>query len=270
MTTLTESAPAINIPVRIGPATALRHTMTLAWRSLVQIKHNPMELLDLSVQPIMFLVLFTYVFGGAIAGSTGDYLQFSLPGLVVQNMLFATLTTAIGLSTDITKGVFDRLRSLPIARSAPLGGRIVADTVKQVWAFALFVGLGTVLGFRVHTGVAGVVGALALLLVFALAMSWLSVLIGLVASEPEKVQIIAFSVMMPLTFTSNAFVPTKTMPDWLQKWVDVNPVTHLADAVRGLLSGGPVASHATISLIWALGIALVFAPLSLRAFRSRG
>ncbi|MEU8271164.1 ABC transporter permease [Sphaerisporangium sp. NPDC049002] len=268
MTTLTAPAPAI--PGRIGPATALRHTMTLAWRSLVQIKHNPMELLDLSVQPIMFLLLFTYVFGGAISGSTTDYLQFSLPGLVVQNMLFATLTTAIGLSTDITKGVFDRLRSLPIARSAPLAGRIVADTLKQVWAFALFVGLGAVLGFRIHTGVAGVVGALALLLGFALAMSWLSVLIGLIASEPEKVQIIAFSVMMPLTFTSNAFVPTNTLPGWLQKWVDVNPVTHLADAVRGLLSGGPVASHATISLIWALGIALVFAPLSLRAFRSRG
>ncbi|MEV7966275.1 ABC transporter permease [Sphaerisporangium sp. NPDC088356] len=268
MTTLTAPVPAI--PGRIGPATALRHTMTLAWRSLVQIKHNPMELLDLSVQPIMFLLLFTYVFGGAISGSTTDYLQFSLPGLVVQNMLFATLTTAIGLSTDITKGVFDRLRSLPIARSAPLAGRIVADTLKQVWAFALFVGLGAVLGFRIHTGVAGVVGALALLLAFALAMSWLSVLIGLVASEPEKVQIIAFSVMMPLTFTSNAFVPTNTLPGWLQKWVDVNPVTHLADAVRGLLSGGPVASHATISLIWALGIALVFAPLSLRAFRSRG
>ena len=268
MTTLTEAAPAV--PGRIGPALALRHTMTLAWRSLVQIKHNPMELLDLSVQPIMFLLLFTYVFGGAISGSTTDYLQFSLPGLVVQNMLFATLTTAIGLSTDITKGVFDRLRSLPIARSAPLAGRIVADTLKQVWAFALFVGLGTVLGFRIHTGVTGVLGALALLLGFALAMSWLSVLIGLVASEPEKVQIIAFSVMMPLTFTSNAFVPTKTLPELLQRWVDVNPVTHLADAVRGLLSGGPVASHATISLIWALGIALVFAPLSLRAFRSRG
>ncbi|WP_308250252.1 ABC transporter permease [Sphaerisporangium fuscum] len=269
MTALTGSVPAATVPGRVGPVAALRHTMTLAWRSLVQIKHNPMELLDLSVQPIMFLLLFTYVFGGAIAGSTGQYLQFSLPGLVVQNMLFATLTTAIGLSTDITKGVFDRLRSLPIARSAPLAGRIVADTLKQVWAFALFMGLGTVLGFRIHNGIAGLLGALALLVGFALAMSWLSVLIGLVASDPEKVQIMAFSLMMPLTFTSNAFVPTRTMPGWLQKWVEINPVTHLADAVRGLLSGGPVAGNATISLAWALGIALVFAPLSLRAFRNR-
>lgn len=270
MTTLTGTTAVHTSHNRVGPAAGFRHTMTLAWRSLVQIKHNPMELLDLSVQPIMFLLLFTYVFGGAIAGSTTDYLQFSLPGLVVQNMLFATLTTAIGLSTDINKGVFDRLRSLPIARSAPLAGRIVADTLKQVWAFALFLGLGTVLGFRVQTGPVGVFGALALLLGFALAMSWLSVLIGLVAADPEKVQIMAFSIMMPITFTSNAFVPTKTLPEWLQRWVEVNPVTHLADGVRGLLTGGPVANHVLVSAIWGLAIMVIFIPLSLRAFRARG
>ncbi|MEO3814587.1 ABC transporter permease [Sphaerisporangium sp. B11E5] len=270
MTTLTGTTAVQTLHNRVGPAAGVRHTLTLAWRSLVQIKHNPMELLDLSVQPIMFLLLFTYVFGGAIAGSTSDYLQFSLPGLVVQNMLFATLTTAIGLSTDINKGVFDRLRSLPIARSAPLAGRIVADTLKQVWAFALFLGLGTVLGFRVHTGPFGVLGALALLLGFALAMSWLSVLIGLVAADPEKVQIMAFSIMMPITFTSNAFVPTKTLPEWLQRWVEVNPVTHLADGVRGLLTGGPVANHVLVSAIWGVAIVLIFVPLSLRAFRARG
>ncbi|MCC5580783.1 ABC transporter permease [Microtetraspora sp. AC03309] len=268
MTTFTQTAPVTASP-RPGIAATVRHTATLAWRSLVQIKHNPMELLDLSVQPIMFLLLFTYVFGGAISGSTGDYLQFSLPGLIAQNMLFASLTTAIGLNTDITKGVFDRLRSLPIARSAPLTGRILADTLKQVWAFALFLGLGMVLGFRVQTGVLGVVGALALLLTFALALSWAAVLIGLTAENQEKVQIVAFSLMMPITFTSNAFVPTDTMPGWLQKWVEINPVTHLADAVRGLLSGGPVASSATISVLWAAGLAVVFAPLSVRAFRNR-
>lgn len=263
MTTATLPLP------RVGAGATLRQTMTLAWRSLVQIKHNPMELLDLSIQPVMFLLLFTYVFGGAISGSTGDYLQFSLPGLVVQNMLFATLTTAIGLNTDISKGVFDRLRSLPIARSAPLAGRIAADTLKQVWAFALFLGIGMILGFRVETGVLGVIGALALLLTFALASSWMSVLIGLKARDPEKVQIFAFSLMMPITFTSNAFVPADTMPGWLQAWVEVNPVSHLADAVRGLLSGGPVAGSATISLLWAAGLALVFAPLAIRTFRSR-
>ncbi|MBX6387122.1 MAG: ABC transporter permease [Microbispora sp.] len=269
MTTITRTAPAVAAPSRPGVGAALGHTMTLAWRSLVQIKHNPMELIDLSVQPIMFLLLFTYVFGGAISGSTGEYLQFALPGIVAQNMLFASMTTAVGLSTDIDKGVFDRLRSLPIARFAPLAGRIVADTLKQVWAFALFLGLGLALGFRVHTGISGVLGALTLLLTFALAMSWLAVLVGVTAAGQEKVQILMFSLMMPITFTSNAFVATETMPSWLQKWAEVNPVSHVADAVRGLLGGGPVASDATICLLWAAGIAIVFGPLAVRAFRTR-
>ncbi|MFI0418329.1 ABC transporter permease [Spongiactinospora sp. 9N601] len=253
---------------RVGAGATVRQTMTLAWRSLVQIKHNPWELLDLSIQPIMFLLLFTYVFGGAISGSTGDYLQFALPGLLVQNALFYTLSTAIGLNTDITKGVFDRLRSLPIARTAPLAGRIIADTFKQVWAFALLVGFGMILGFRVTTSVAGLIGALALLVVVSLAMAWLSVLIGLKAANPEKVQMIAFSTMMPLTFTSSALVPSQTFPGWLEAWSNVNPVTHLADAIRGLLIGGEVAQSAMISLLWALGFVVVFAPLAIRVFRN--
>ncbi|WP_327090879.1 ABC transporter permease [Nonomuraea sp. NBC_01738] len=266
--TATTAAPAI--PRRVGPGATVRQTMTLAWRSLVQIKHNPWELLDLSIQPIMFLLLFTYVFGGAISGSTGDYLQFALPGVLVQNALFYTLSTAIGLNTDITKGVFDRLRSLPIARTAPLSGRIIADTFKQVWAFALLVGFGMVLGFRVTTSVMGLLGALALLVVVALAMSWMSVLIGLKASSPEKVQMIAFSTMMPLTFTSSALVDPKTFPSWLQTWADLNPVTYLADAIRGLMIGGEVAQPALVSLVWAAGFVVVFAPLAIRVFRARG
>jgi ABC-2 type transport system permease protein/oleandomycin transport system permease protein len=273
MTTLTTTMPTATPPRspvarRVGPRATISQTMTLAWRSLVQIKHNPWELLDLSIQPIMFLLLFTYVFGGAISGSTGDYLQFALPGLLVQNALFYTLSTAIGLNTDITKGVFDRLRSLPIARTAPLSGRIIADTFKQVWAFLLLVGFGMVLGFRVTTSVAGLLGALALLVVVALAMSWMSVLIGLKASSPEKVQMIAFSTMMPLTFTSSALVPSNTFPSWLQAWSDVNPVTHLADAIRGLLIGGGDVGGATlISLLWSAGFVVVFAPLAIRVFR---
>ncbi|MEU4405333.1 ABC transporter permease [Streptosporangium sp. NPDC023963] len=267
MTTLTTTIPQVAAK-RVTPLATLQQTMTLAWRSLVQIKHNPWELLDLSIQPIMFLLLFTYVFGGAISGSTGDYLQFALPGLLVQNALFYTLSTAIGLNTDITKGVFDRLRSLPIARTAPLSGRIIADTVKQVWAFALLIGFGMVLGFRVTTSVFGLLGALALLVVVALAMSWMSVLIGLKASSPEKVQMISFSTMMPLTFTSSALVPSATFPSWLKTWSDINPVTHLADAIRGLLIGGDVGQAAFFSLLWAAGFAVVFAPLAIRAFRS--
>lgn len=270
MTATTVTTP--ELPGRhqwVSPVAGLRHTGTLAWRSLVQIKHNPLELLDLSVQPLMFLLLFTYVFGGAIAGTPGDYLTFALPGIIVQNALFATMTTGFGLNTDLTKGVFDRLRSLPIARWAPLAGRILADTVKQAWSVLLLLGVGMILGYRVEGGPVGVLGAFALILAFTLAASWISVLVGVMVSEPEKVQIFGFMVIFPLTFTSNAFVPTETMPGWLQAWVEVNPVTILADGLRGLLSGAPAAGPVGYSLLWAAGIAAVFAPLALARFRRR-
>jgi oleandomycin transport system permease protein len=268
--TATAAAPrAVPLSPRINPLDGGRQVFTLAWRSLVQIKHNPMELLDLSIQPIMFVLLFTYVFGGAISGSTGDYLKFMLPGIIVQNSLFATMTTGFGLNTDLTKGVFDRLRSLPIARSAPLAGRILADTIKQLWSVALLLGVGMILGFRIDTGPIQAVGAIALVLVFTLAASWASVLVGVLVSEPDKVQIFGFTVIFPLTFTSNAFVPTATMPGWLQAWVNVNPVTLLADAIRGLLVSGPVAEPTAKSLVWAVVIAAIFAPLAVRAFKRR-
>jgi oleandomycin transport system permease protein len=254
---------------RVSPGEGLRNTATLAWRTLVQIKHNPFELLDFSVQPIMFLLLFTYVFGGAISGSPREYLTFGLAGIIVQNMLFATLNTGVGLNTDLTKGVFDRLRSLPIARWSPLAGRIVADVIKQTWAVALLLGVGMILGFRIGTGPVEVLGAFGLLIVFGLAASWMSVLVGMLVSAPEKVQIFGFVLLFPLTFASNAFAPTQTMPGWLQGWVKVNPVTILADATRGLLVGGPVATPVTQSLLWAAVLMAVFAPLSVWAFRRR-
>jgi ABC transporter DrrB family efflux protein len=266
---MTAVAEAPRLTKVVSPAQGMRQTATLSWRSLVSLKHNPFELLDLSIQPIMFVVLFTYVFGGAIAGSTGNYLQFALPGIIVQNAIFATLTTGVGLSTDLTKGVYDRLRSLPIARWAPLSGRIVADTVKQVWAISLLLGVGTLLGYRVHGGVSGVLGVYALVLIFTLAVSWLAVLVGVLVDNPEKVQIFGFVVTFPLTFTSNAFVPTETMPGWLQAWVKVNPVTILADAVRGLFNGTPSATTIGQSLVWALVITIVFAPLSAWKFKRR-
>ncbi|HEX6361199.1 ABC transporter permease [Actinophytocola sp.] len=260
---------AVALPPKVRPSEGLRQSASLSWRTLVQIKHNPTELVDFSVQPIMFLLLFTYVFGGAIAGSTGDYLTFALPGLIVQNALFGTLNTGLGLSTDLTKGVFDRLRALPIARWAPLAGRIGAEMVKQAWAMGLLLGLGAIMGFRVGTNVAGVLAAIGLLLVFALAFAWIAVLVGLLVREPEQVMVFGFAVMFPLTFVSNVFVPTNTMPGWLQAWVDVNPVTIVADALRGLLVSGPVAAPVTGALLWAAGIMAVFAPLSVRAFRKR-
>jgi oleandomycin transport system permease protein len=263
MTAATTAAPAVRpLSPRVGPVEGLRQTLTLAWRTLVQIRHNPWELGDFSFQPIMFVLLFTYVFGGAIAGSTGDYLTFALPGIIVMNMLFVTMYVGLGLNTDLTKGVFDRLRSLPVARWAPLTGRITADLVKQAWSIALLLGVGAVLGFRVRTSVMALFGAIALLLVFALAFSWVSVLVGVLARDPEQVQVLGFTALFPITFVSNVFVPASTMPGWLQAFVNANPVTILADAARGLLVGGPVAGPAIWSLLWAAGFTMVFAPLS--------
>jgi oleandomycin transport system permease protein len=252
-----------------GLVEGLRQTATLAWRTLVQIRHNPWELGDFSFQPIMFVLLFTYVFGGAIAGSTGEYLTFALPGIIVMNMLFVTMYVGMGLNTDLTKGVFDRLRSLPLARWAPMAGRITADLVKQAWSIVLLLGVGAILGFRIGTSWLSLLAAVALILVFALAFSWLSVLVGIVAKDPEQVQIFGFTALFPITFVSNVFVPVETMPDWLQVIVEANPVTILADATRGLMVGGPVAEPVVGSLIWAAAIVAVFAPLSMWAFKRR-
>jgi ABC-2 type transport system permease protein/oleandomycin transport system permease protein len=263
---MTEPADAAR---RVAPLDGLRQTLTLAWRSLVQIKHTPTELIDLSIQPIMFVLLFTYVFGGAISGSTSAYLTFALPGIIVQNAIFATVTTGVGLNSDLTKGVFDRLRSLPIARPAPLAGRVLADTVKQLWSMALILMVGVILGFRLGHGALGLLGAVALLIFFTLAISWVAVLVGLLVDEPDKVQIFAFVVVFPVTFTSNVFVPINQMPGWLQAWAKVNPVTVFTDAFRGLLGTGPVIDPVWRSLVWSVVIAAIFAPIAVRAFKRR-
>jgi oleandomycin transport system permease protein len=259
----TELSPSVR------PMEGLNQTLTLAWRTLVQIRHNPWELGDFSFQPIMFVLLFTYVFGGAISGSTADYLTFALPGIIVMNMLFVTMYVGLGLNTDITKGVFDRLRSLPIARWAPMAGRITADLVKQAWSIVLLLAVGFILGFRIGTSLIEMLAAVVLMLGFALAFSWTSVLVGILAKNPEQVQLFGFTALFPVTFVSNVFVPEETMPGWLQVVVEANPVTQLSDAVRGLMVGGPVAEPVTWTIIWGVVIMAVFAPLSMLAFRKR-
>jgi oleandomycin transport system permease protein len=262
-------ARASDPPRRATPAQWVSQSITMAWRSLVQIKHNPSELLDLSIQPIMFVLLFTFVFGGAIGGSTDAYLQFSLGGLIAQNALFLTVYTATGLATDLQKGTFDRFRSLPIARSAPLSGRIMGDVVRQLWSLVVLLAVGVALGFRITTSPVAVLAAFGLLVVFTVAFSWTSVLLGVLARDPEKVQIYGFTVLFPLTFASNAFAPTETMPGWLQAWVSINPVTRMADALRGLLVGGPVAANAIATILWGAAFAAVFGPLAVWALRTR-
>ena len=275
MTTLqipaeTVAPPQIPLRRRIGARQALAHSLTLAWRNVTQLKHSPEKLLDVVLMPIVFLVLFLFVFGGAVSGSTHAYLELLLPGLVAQMAVFATMGLGTALCEDIHKGVFDRFRSLPIARSAPLVGAVLGDTARFCVVMVVLTGFGSLLGFRFHTGVLAVLAAFALAYVFYLAVCWISVLIGLVAPSPETVQGIAFIFIMPLVFGSSILLPsTQTMPGWLQAWVKVNPVTSLADAVRGLTVGGPVGSHAMYALAWAAGIVIVAFPLAMRMYRRR-
>lgn len=253
----------------IGLIDGLRQTGSLAWRAIVQLKRNPWELGDYSFQPVLFLLLFVYIFGGAIAGSTDAYLTFMLPGIVVMNMMFVTVYVGHGLNTDLTSGYFDRLRALPVARWAPLAGRITADLVKQGWSIVLLLGLGWLMGFRMDNPIWGLAGMVVLVLIFALAFSWVSVLVGVVARDPEHVQLFGFTALFPITFVSNVFVPVETVPEWLQGVVMANPVSVLTDACRGLLLGGPWLGSALITLLWAAAITAVFAPLSVWALKRR-
>jgi oleandomycin transport system permease protein len=257
------TAIALEPPGRIGPSQALRNGMTLAWRNVTQLKHSPEKLMDVTLMPIIFLLLFLYVFGGVVAGSTHAYLQQLLPGLVAQMGMFASMGLGTSLCEDIHKGVFDRFRSLPIARSAPLIGAVVGDTVRFCVTMVMLVAFGSLLGFRFHTGPLSVLAAFGLAYVFYLAVCWVSALVGLIASTPATVQGLAFIWTMPLTFGSSVLLAnTKTMPGWLQAWVKVNPVTHLADSVRALTVGGPIGNHAYYTLAWAAGIVLVSFPIA--------
>jgi oleandomycin transport system permease protein len=254
---------------RISPLTGLRNTFTLTWRSVLKIRTNMEDLVGLSLQPIMFLLLFTYVFGGAIKGGTHAYLQYSLPGLLVMTVVFATLGTGLMLNQDITGGVFDRFRSLPIARSAPLGGAVLGDMVRYMISVAITLGFGMILGFRIGTNPVSAAAGCLLLLFFALCMCWVSALIGMLVKTPQGVQMYGFLAMFPLVFGSNLLVPQTTMPGWLQAFVNVNPITDLTNAERGLFTGAPVATPALHSVLWAVGIFVVFAPLAVRAYRRR-
>jgi ABC transporter DrrB family efflux protein len=269
MSTATLGAPAAPSR-RLRPVTGLRNSFTLTWRSVLKIRTNSEDLIGLSLQPVMFLLLFTYVFGGAIAhGNVQAYLDYVLPGILVQTVLFATLGTGLMLNQDISAGIFDRFRSLPIARWAPLAGAIMGDVTRYVISVVVTLGFGMVLGFRIGTNpIAAITGCL-LVLAFALAMCWVSAWIGLIVKTPQGVQTFGFTAMFPIVFASGILVPIQTMPGWLQAFAKANPLTLLAAACRGLMRSGPVAVPAGESMLWALGIMLVFAPLAVRAYRRK-
>lgn len=270
-TTTIQSVVAQASPMRSSRVPALlRHSAALAKRSLIKTMRTPEALIDVTVQPVIFLLLFTYIFGGAIAhGSQHQYLQFLLPGLLGQGIAMAGVALGQNLNADIEKGVFDRFRSLPIARSAPLVGAVFADIVRYSILCVIFLGFGMILGFRVHTSALDALFAILLSLGFALCFCWISVFVGMKARTPGAVQGIMFLLVFPLSFGSNTFVATSTMPGWLQAFVKVNPITHLVGAVRGLFLGGPVGSHVAWTFGWMAVLLVVFVPLALRGYQRR-
>ncbi|WAL66123.1 ABC transporter permease [Amycolatopsis cynarae] len=256
-------------PRHFGPASAVRHGTVLAWRGVLKIRKNPEQLLDVTLQPILFLVLFGYLFGGAVAGNTGAYLETLAPGLMVQVILMASMATGVALNTDVSKGVFDRFRSMPIARSAPLLGAVLADVVRYVVALVVLLLMAMVMGFRLHASPAGLVVAVAVLVLAGLCFCWITVFVGMLVPTPASLQGVMVALMLPLTFGSNVFVPNATMPGWLRAWSEISPVSLLSDATRGLLVGGEVAGPLTGGLVWMAGVAVVFFPLAMRAYRRR-
>lgn len=267
MTTMTVPEVAVQRPASSLPW--LRHSLSLAGRSVKKMMRHPEQFFDVTLQPVLFLIIFVYVLGGAIAGSTQDYLQFVLPGILIQTVLFSTIAIGVNLNTDIKEGVFDRFRSLPIPRSAPLVGATIAECLRYALTIAVTMIAGFVMGFRTSTSPLKIGAAMLLVLFFAWCMCWIAIWLGMIMREAGSVQGIGFLALFPLTFGSSMFASADTMPGWLQTWVKINPVTHLTDAMRGLLTGGPVAQDAFIALGTSALILAVFAPLAVRAYRTK-
>ena len=235
---------------------------------MLKIKHVPMQLFDVTAFPIMFVVLYTYLFGGALAGSPRQYLQLLLPGILVMTVSWITMYTGQALNTDISKGIFDRFRSLPMWRPAVLVGMLLADAVRYTLASIVVIAVGVALGFRPDGGPVGVVLAVALLLIFSFSLSWVWTALGLKLPTPEAVLQISMTVLFPLTFASNVFVDPSTMPGWVQSFVKVNPISHLSTAARGLMHGDASAGEIGWVLLWSVGLVAVFAPITMRLYNA--
>lgn len=253
--------------VQAQPLSALSASVALGWRALLKIKHVPFQLFDVTAFPLMITLLFTFLFGGALAGSPGEYIQFLLPGIVVQAIVFITVYTGVGLATDINKGIFDRFRTLPIWQPAPVFGAVLGDMVRYSLAAVMVIGLGLALGFRPGGGILGVVLAMGLVLFFAFSVSWIWMVVGMKVKTPESVMTTSFLFLFPLVFVSNIFVDPTTMPGWLQTIVGLNPVTHLVTAARGLMHGADVLANVGWVLLASTVIVAIFAPLAMRLYR---
>jgi ABC-2 type transport system permease protein/oleandomycin transport system permease protein len=245
-----------------------RDTLVLAERNFVRLPRNPDMLLAFTVQPIMFVLLFAYVFGGAIATpGYADYIDFLIPGMIVQQICFGGFTTALGLAEDMTKGLIDRFRSLPTARASVLAGRTLADVATNLLSVAILLATGLIIGFRFDATVPEIAAGIGLLLLFGYAFSWIFALIGMSVSSPEAANGIGFTLIFPITFISAAFVPVESMPAGLEQFAEVNPVTVVVNAMRALWLDAPAGNSYWLSVVWCFVLIAAFAPLAVRRYR---
>jgi ABC-2 type transport system permease protein len=273
----TRVQPATEVALRKALATgtrpsragALSAVLAFGWRGMLKIKHVPEQLIDVTLTPVLFVLMFTFMFGGAIAGSTGEYLQFLLPGVLVMSVLFTTVYSGVALNTDVTKGVVDRFRSLPIWRPSPLIGAVLGDSVRYLVGATVIIVLGLALGYRPEAGAVGVVAAAALVIAFSFGLSWVFTTIGLLMRAPNAVMNTGFMALFPLTFLSNVFVAPDTLPGWLEAFVDVNPISHLVTATRAFMDGTVAGLELGVALGTAALLTAVFAPLTTYLYRRK-
>ncbi|HXS61597.1 MAG TPA: ABC transporter permease [Streptosporangiaceae bacterium] len=242
-------------------------TLSMAWRALKKMRRNPEQFFDVTLQPLLFTAMFAYIFGGAISGNVQAYLPLMIPGIVAQTVLTTCMSTGVQLREDLDKGVFDRFKSLPIARLAPLAGPMIADLVRYLIAATLTFAMGMVIGYRPHGGVLGVAAAILLAIFTGWAMAWIFTFIGTIARNARSVQGFSMMILFPLTFLSNAFVPVSTLPGPLAGFVRINPVSHLVSATRDLANHATVTSQVGLTLLAGLVVIAIFAPLSVRSYK---
>ncbi|MDW4904732.1 ABC transporter permease [Streptomyces sp. ADMS] len=248
---------------------ALSASLTFGWRAMLKIKHVPEQLFDVTAFPIMMVLMYTYLFGGALAGSPREYIQFLLPGILVMSVVMITMYTGVSVNTDIEKGVFDRFRTLPIWRPAVMVGYLLGDALRYTMASVVMLTVGVILGYRPDGGVVGVAAGIALLLVFSFAFSWIWTMFGLLLRTEKSVMGVSMMVIFPLTFLSNVFVDPSTMPGWLQAFVNNSPITHVSSAVRELMAGEWPTAEIAWSLGWAGLLVLIFGPVTMRLYNRK-
>lgn len=252
----------------ISQRQAIRDTLTMARRGLLRMKHTPQQLFDVVVVPIVFTVMFANIFGGAIAGSVDNYLPQLVPGVLVSVAITSSVVTGVQLREDMDRGVFDRFISLPIARIAPLAGSLLADVLRYLIAAVMSIGVGLIMGYRPHS-ILGTIAGVLLTIFSAFAISWIFALMGVLMSKASAVQGVSMLILMPLTFTSNIFVPPTTMPSWVRSIAKINPISHLVSSLRSLANEGQVTSHVAWTLLGAIVIIAVFAPITVREYLRR-